>query len=1029
MSTWRERIKILKDEEKYYRGTYLSGSKLDNFFDLLRIGEYAAGGVILRHRQIKAIYGSQWANLRLPATIGEGVYSGIKHRISPSKALEVEGFWTSLAVDTAFDPTTYTGYGVWKLLRFTKKGIPKAAKHVIPRLPEAAQKPITKAGTKLNIITDALGEAFVPGYWLKKLPGKYGEYFGDYLDWVLRKKGATLQAFHELKVMAHPFKKRGAEITKYIESGVDTGDKALNKYIDEVIKPYIAAMREAEIVRGIDVGEVAGYVHHTLTKQGKKFVEEMGGMPEVIKYYAQKVRAPYAEERTLKGTIEEINKGFGFDFFEPDFWKATAIRSKKHVADIYTADWFKHVQEKYGIDELSEAVGTGIGFVKSTHPQIGKLLPKPIAKHLEEIVEEPAITEGLAALLGKSYDTKVMPLWKQSVTVGFGFLFHSAFFSRNIYSGIYQNWLKANIWNPIHYYRGVKARLGRGTFKTAERGEITGAEMQDVLREQAVIGQPGMMDVTHEDIWERTFWQKIRDIPSWLMTETENFVRIAEFIKLAERMSFKESRDITYKTHFAYLSEFHTKFETKIMKRVFPFWTWMSRNIPFQIEQTLKHPYKPAFIGKLQQKLIEHYGMEEEYERRNEWQRNMFLIPNIFKRGKNKGWIGFGLPFTDLTTDLGDLYFALSPIKIIPELGYIEQDWGSDEYKTKKQKKAIERLAVGRYGSTAKGILRREEPIDKALYLMGMPTYEAAPEELLAEFEASRYKEPRPTKEQEYAAWVEAGMPENFRIKILYAPPGGMAGTKTMIPEPKWYQFWKKRPDKPEPPKFELLALPEELYEASKGFKPTPEQLRYILTGSEEFLPEQYTYKSPIESAFADEFGVAKTYPGAKEARYAELIAEWKAFKAGKIHPEQPTEKQLMESWERAGKPKSYKQKIYRDESGKLLGVLTFTPEELKELSGWTPSEAQKKWIFRETGAAKLPPIEQFKIWKDEFETKQEEEREWWKEYGEWDINAPVERRKYDGYVHFSAQELRITDERMARKEELEDLLGIGIDR
>ena len=1187
--SWLERQQTLEDEETYWHGRYLGGERLEDIFDILRTGEYAAGGYLLRIRQLKDYVDKTRREGRKPSPLEvskrlfgaviEGPSYGIEHRVSPSAALEIEGFLAGLAVDILYDPTTYLSFGGTGVIKIAARAAPKAAaklgireggkialkkggRDTLERLiqggmplkkaeetivewmathPEDAAKWMHKGGlrwmgqtvipgrrfeqawakvaglryvgapieagvTGIAAIPTAisakirktvtgtagvLGEALVPGYWMKQLPGKYGEYFTDYLDWVLRKRGAMAQEFHKLKVMAEPFKKRGEEITKYIEStseimetitpdpflkGVKlgkldipetTGDKALDEFIESVVKSRLAAMREAEVAREIGVGEVAGYVPHVLTKKGEKFLKRVGGIPEAYKYYAQKVRAPYAEERLWQGTIEEINKSFGFEFFEPNFWKAMAVRTKKHVADIYTADWFKHVQKEYGIDELVDATRVGIDFVESRHPQIERLLPRRIAQHLEEIVDEPAT--GFIANRAAEYDW-AMTWWKRSVTTGFGLLVHPAFFARNVYSGVYQNWMRTGMYSPLDYYHGIKARFGRGTFKTLERGKISGTEMQDLLREQGIMGQPGMMDVILENVWDRTLWQKMRDIPSWFMTETENLVRIPEFVKLAERMSIRQARDVTFETHFAYLPEFHTKVEMEAAKRLFPFWTWMSRNIPFQIQRMIEQPRKLAGVGKFQQKLIEKYGMEEEYERRTDWQRQMFLIPNIFKGGE--GWVGLGLPFLDLTTDIGDLYFALSPVKLIPELGYIEQDWGSREYKTKKQTRAIKRALEGRYGTTARRLVRTEEDIDRMMYLAGMPTYDLAPEDVQSMFEAARWREPSPTKEQEYAAWVAAGAPEGYRIKTLVAPPGGVVGMEEVVPDPKWWEVWKKPPVKPEPPLFELLALPEHVYERAKGLQLTPEQIRYVLTGREEVFPEFTPIEPPIQTIFDDAMRRAYELPGSREMRYEELLVEWERFQAGEIQPEYPTLEQRMESWERAGEPEEYIQKIYRDEIGKLIGVITYTPEELEEMKGFQPSEAQLKWAFREE--REILPKEQIKLWKEVYEEtgfRPTEAQMEWATTTEWlEVGGVKKKMTFDEQMEYFSKEYEAEQEqnrlmreelielredpigktrsqkgipaalmltrgaqdiqtRISRSEELENLLGTGVDR
>jgi len=172
-----------------------------------------------------------------------------------------------------------------------------------------------------------------------------------------------------------------------------------------------------------------------------------------------------------------------------------------------------------------------------------------------------------------------------------------------------------------------------------------------------------------------------------------------------------------------------------------------------------------------------------------------------------------------------------------------------------------------------------------------MTTHDAA-------FDEARWKEPRPTKWQEYVTWIAAGSPEDFIIKPL--------------------------------PEMELLALTKEEHEASRGFEPSAEQMHYIRTGLATPFPKLLPSESPMHAGIRDTLRKVNEPPGSWEARYMELVGEWKAFKAGKVQLEHPTREQRMASWAQAGKPGEYVQKIYRDELGRLLGVSTFTPEELQ---------------------------------------------------------------------------------------------------
>ena len=245
-------------------------------------------------------------------------------------------------------------------------------------------------------------------------------------------------------------------------------------------------------------------------------------------------------------------------------------------------------------------------------------------------------------------------------------------------------------------------------------------------------------------------------------------------------------------------------------------------------------------------------------------------------------------------------------------------------------------------------------------------------------YDTAQWRDPTATIEQKEAAWIAAGEPFNFRTKTIQTSP-------TM----------------------EILALTKEEYQAAQGFKPTPSQLDYILIGDK-------------SSAFL----IGKEIPESREARYKELVDEWKAFEAGKARLEHPTKEQEMESWRRAGLApgQKYTQKIYRDELGKLLGVGTYTPEELEEMGGFTPSETQAEWAFRST--RKMTPIKQFKVWAEEYKTQQEQEHKTQEELTRIAIGAPIKRQKHDPIP----LELTMTTRR-ARRKELEEMLGEGVDR
>lgn len=273
------------------------------------------------------------------------------------------------------------------------------------------------------------------------------------------------------------------------------------------------------------------------------------------------------------------------------------------------------------------------------------------------------------------------------------------------------------------------------------------------------------------------------------------------------------------------------------------------------------------------------------------------------------------------------------------------------------------------------------------------PKWNETVREAFRTYEDAAYSEPKPTTEQKKAAWIAAGRPENARTRILQTTP-------TM----------------------ELLSLTNEMYEASQGFKPTEKQMKYILTGLETTFPELSVLESPMQTVLNDTFRRVRELPGSREARYEELVREWQAFKAGGLQLEQPTEEQRMESWRRAGEPEKHIQKVFRDELGRLLGVATFTPGEIEELGTFKPSTAAAQWAFRDT--RKMLPKKQLQIWAEEHEAELVLEEERRQELASL-RTIKVEKGKEIPAV------LKIggTGTLLARRRELENMLGTGVDR
>jgi len=185
-------------------------------------------------------------------------------------------------------------------------------------------------------------------------------------------------------------------------------------------------------------------------------------------------------------------------------------------------------------------------------------------------------------------------------------------------------------------------------------------------------------------------------------------------------------------------------------------------------------------------------------------------------------------------------------------------------------------------------------------------------------------------------------------------------------------------------------------------------------------------YKELLEGLLEEQLPIAtKKEIGTRESRYMQMVAEWREFKTGELRLEQPTSEQRMESWRRAGELDPYHQKVYRDDEGKMLGIITMRPDELGELAGFKPSEAQKVWAFRET--RKMRPLEQFGIWANEQVAEREREAEQDTKLREElaGLYRGVRARKGED---MDASRVGCGEELWARRREIEEALRIGVD-
>ncbi len=279
----------------------------------------------------------------------------------------------------------------------------------------------------------------------------------------------------------------------------------------------------------------------------------------------------------------------------------------------------------------------------------------------ERLLQDPGITT-----FWSFYD-KVNNFFKYSVTTPF-----PSFHTRNAYGNIFLNYLGGNTslknykaaFDLQRYARQVRlgkeakdkiVQLGNRKFKLSELYRKAG--------ENSVLGS---------NWYSREFYQKLhiktgelKNTPSWVFNKTrrvgtyvEDNGRVALFFdQLGKGVDSKSASLHMKKFMFDYgdLSEF----ERTTLKRVIPFYTWMRKNVPLQLEQIVKNPGKYTPFVHAQQ-AVEGMSSADEDMYLPDWMRQ----EEMFVRLPDKSLFNPDLPFQDLANifDLKQWVSSTSPL-------------------------------------------------------------------------------------------------------------------------------------------------------------------------------------------------------------------------------------------------------------------------------------------------------------------------------------------------------------------------------
>lgn len=361
---------------------------------------------------------------------------------------------------------------------------------------------------------------------------------------------------------------------------------------------------------------------------------------------------------------------------------------------------FEKVYNKMMIEVKGEDAGRMIQAVEKyadkTNNAVLELyeLPKGIAQWAEKEGYSQQLKDTNAFI--KVYD-KFTTLWKQSATV-----INPGFHLRNIFSNVFQNYLAVGgeVFNP--QTRNTVKRVLNG-----EKGSLftkAGVEIPfDKIREQLVAfdivnsqnfnkasqvienqtslfggelqGDGGIMQFIGDKLGVENAKQFNRFDPTDSANffaynmgrkfggNAEDFDRTLNFIaNIKNDLDFEDASEMVDKFLFDYSDL--TPFESNVMKRIIPFYTWLRKNVPLQMEMLMEKPWLYAGIADVHRLSNQNANQEHIPGYMSDW----IKLPVTFNSSKDY-YLNPNLPYQNLEnlfTTPQDVIGMLNPVLKMP---------------------------------------------------------------------------------------------------------------------------------------------------------------------------------------------------------------------------------------------------------------------------------------------------------------------------------------------------------------------------
>lgn len=389
-------------------------------------------------------------------------------------------------------------------------------------------------------------------------------------------------------------------------------------------------MRDVEMSQGVLKSQFENYFPRVATKEAleKMSEEEILNLNKFnILPKGQKLKFAQGRE-TAEFTLDEFNKmkaaNEGIEqFFTKDPAVALAIRKRGSMKALTTAEMWDDVASK-----LASKTGEGVE-VGGVERLKGLKFDKEVAqslKRMSEVINDPT---DIRQMYGK---WKEMTDWWKGWTLGVFPEYHF----RNAVSNYWNNWL-AGVNDPKYYYDGFKVLKGaEGTLTTSTGHKWSYEQIRQLAKKWGVEGSGWYGAEIPEEIAKRVRGESFETVPEALKTVfahapegpdiisrtaqkakavltpgrdnqvlklgfavgkgIENNARMAHFMyQLKQGATPYEAAKSVAKYLFDYSDL--TRFE-KNLKQFLPFMKWSKQNVPLQVTNLFKQPWKYTMVSK-----------------------------------------------------------------------------------------------------------------------------------------------------------------------------------------------------------------------------------------------------------------------------------------------------------------------------------------------------------------------------------------------------------------------------------------------